>query len=67
MRPEDMFAEPRGVPYPPETVKVIWPQARGELSAFANVLERRGAGITAEQLRLAIHLADEAYEKRNNG
>jgi hypothetical protein len=42
----------------------MWPQAKGELTAFANVLTRGGnAGITAAQLRMAILLAERAYSQ----
>lgn len=36
----------------------MWQQARGELLGFANHLERQGATITAQQLRLAVVRSD---------
>lgn len=36
----------------------MWAAARGELLGYATHLERRGAGITASQLRLAVARAD---------
>lgn len=65
MKPEDMFAEPNKEKLlTNKKVSELWPQARGELSGFANALARSNAGITAAQLRMAIQLADEAYANR---
>jgi hypothetical protein len=65
MTPEDMFKEPESLkPLADKDVKELWPQARGELWAFAENLTRRGMTITALQLRMAVTLADEAYVGR---
>lgn len=65
MTPNDMFAVPPDSEFiSDERVKSLWPQARGELWAYAKVLESRGITITAAQLRMAILLADEAVNNR---
>jgi hypothetical protein len=69
MRLKDFFALPpvdRG-PVPQEKVDLLWPGARGELWAFAAALERGQAGITADHVRLAVCLADEAVAARKGG
>jgi hypothetical protein len=48
--------------YTNEQIRAMWPQARGELSGFAKAL-MKNSGITAAQLRMAIQLADEAFNK----
>ena len=45
-----------------EDVLRLWPQAKGELRGFQKALERN-AGITAEQLGMAIQLAEAEYER----
>jgi hypothetical protein len=47
-----------------ERLRLLWPQAAGELRGFAAVLGRIGSGLTAAQLRLAIEMADEYYRRR---
>ena len=64
MNLDDMFAEPKVTKLSDDDISKLWPQARGELSGFANALDKRGAGITAAQLRMAVQLADEAYQGR---
>jgi hypothetical protein len=65
MKPEDMFQEPpKLLDFEDKDVKELWPQARGELWAFADNMYRRGMTITALQLRMAVALADEAFKKR---
>jgi hypothetical protein len=40
----------------------LWSQARGELRGFAASLDRRNAGITADQIRMAVAWADQRTE-----
>jgi hypothetical protein len=47
-----------------ERLRLLWPQAAGELRGFAIALERGSSGLTAAQLRLAIEMADEYYRRR---
>lgn len=49
-----------------DEIKRMWPQASGELRGFANALEHGKSGLTASQLRMAIQLADEAYNRREH-
>jgi hypothetical protein len=51
---------PRGKPYTIEEIHRMWPQARDELTGFAQALDEK-AGITSAQLRMALQLADAAY------
>jgi hypothetical protein len=61
----DLYAEPsQSERLTDERVELLWPQARGELWAYAHALERGGAGLTAAQLRMAVQLADEAVGGR---
>jgi len=65
MTPEDMFKEPpKQLDFADKDVRELWPQARGELWAYADVMYRRGMTITALQLRMAVALADEAFRAR---
>jgi hypothetical protein len=43
-----------------EAILRLWPQAARELAGYANHLERSHAGITADQIRMAVKLANEA-------
>ncbi len=40
----------------------MWPQAKGELQGFQRHLEARSS-ITASQLGMALHLAEEEYKR----
>lgn len=44
-------------------VLTLWPQTRGELQGYANYLEHHHAAITADQIRLAVALADKEFER----
>jgi hypothetical protein len=67
MKPDEMFdASSSGPPPTLEQVRLLWPQARGELMGYARALERSGAGITAAQLRMALAMAD-AYAQAQRG
>jgi hypothetical protein len=46
--------------YTNDQIRAMWPQACGELRGFAKALSRN-SGITAAQLRMAIQLAEEAF------
>lgn len=46
------------LPYDNAKVLAMWPQARGELQGYASYLEHHHAAITADQIRLAVALAD---------
>src|SRR5690242_2259064 len=40
-----------------DEMRELWPQAAGELRGFAEHLEAGRAGITADQIRLAVQMA----------
>lgn len=40
----------------------LWESAQRELLGFANHLEKRGAGITADQIRLAVQRGNRLAE-----
>ena len=63
MKMDEMFQENNpGSDQVTEADKLnLWPQPRGELLGFALHLERRGATLTAAQLRLAVAMADCEY------
>ncbi len=48
----------------PQQLDQLWPQGRGELLGFANHLERTGAGITADQIRLALQMAQKVAREQ---
>lgn len=62
MSPSDMFSPDVGKVWDADEVRRLWPSARVELLGFANALERGGSGITADQLRMAVQLADRQFE-----
>lgn len=41
-----------------EKIDTLWPQAAAELRGFAEHLDRKNAGLTAAQLRMAVDMAD---------
>jgi hypothetical protein len=49
-----------------EEILEMWLQAAGELRGFQRVLER-SAGITADQLGMALQLADAEFQRLKNG
>lgn len=58
MTPDEMFQTAAGDLPPPDDVRLLWPQARGELLGFARHLSHTSP-ITASQLQLAVRMADE--------
>ncbi len=61
MRINEIFDPSVDFKFSKEEMLSMWPQAAGELAAYANNLERRGATITAQQLRMAIFMANHKY------
>jgi hypothetical protein len=62
MKIEDIYQEKNDSQWTEDQIKSLWPQARGELLGFANHLARTNAKITAEQLKMAVFLADRSNE-----
>jgi hypothetical protein len=60
--PSDLFSTDIGKAWEADEVRRLWPSARGELLGFANALDRSGSGITADQLRMAVLLADKQFD-----
>jgi hypothetical protein len=61
---DDVIPDPAELVFSPigaDRVRVIWPQARYELLAFARYLGRNKSPITADHIRLAVQLADKAF------
>lgn len=51
-------------PLPETTIRSsMWPQASGELLGFIQALDRRKMGITADQLRMALQLAEITFRQ----
>ena len=46
-----------------EEILEMWPQAAGELRGFQRHLEARRAGITADQLGMALQLASVEFQR----
>jgi hypothetical protein len=60
--PSDLFSTDIGKVWEADEVRRLWPSARGELLGFANALASSGSGITADQLRMAVLLADKQFD-----
>lgn len=65
LRLSEIYADPATIPkVSVERMIKSWPQAAGELAGFANALDRKGQTITAEQIRMAVCMADELYRQK---
>jgi len=68
LRPQDVCgSDETGPAWTEEQLRALWPQARRELLGFAVVLERRRAPITAQQIRMAVQLAQRRFAELSPG